>query len=128
MKARIVLSVAMHHDRLLDSTIAELLVLEIGANVTPMTSVIKGNDEAGTRTRAEAGLTLDVFDFEQSTDILILWKRLRDVLKINCLWLEVFDPYYISEDVANYRGCICDWPVYLAYSEIVGPDLIVGTK
>jgi len=125
-KAKLVLSVAMHPDRITDHTIAELLHLDISANVTPHVSTIAGNAEKGTRTRAECGVTIDCLDIVDLQKVLILWKRLRDVLNINCVWLEVWKDS--DNSIAPYMGCICEWQFYLDHYTTVAPNVLTGTE
>ncbi len=124
-KAKLVLSVAMHPDKVHDSVIAELMTLGTPANVRPMTSVLRGGIAAGTRTRAESGIEIELLDVRLTMYVLYLWKRLRDVLKINCLWLEVWKD--ADNQIEPYIGCICEWPYYQEHYAIVAPTLIQGT-
>jgi len=123
-KVKLVLSVAMHPDKIMDHTVAELLNLGISANVTPHVSTIKGNLVVAPR--AENGLTIDCLDVAWGQDVLILWKRLRDVLNINCVWLEVWKDS--EQAVEPYMGCICEWPYYLAHYTTVAPSLLKGSE
>lgn len=120
MKVTLFLS-SRNHDL---SVVAKVLAsMDKLANIFPMISTVK--DESTDVVHVEMGCKVDLLEDKPCTEygLLRIWQRLRDVLGIHCMWIEVTGLHVVDDigtTISEYKGCICEWPYYKSQHKLIG--------